>query len=127
MFKETPMEPILSTNEFNKPEILKGNDAVSQLLVHLIKLEPGTYASRPKMGVGIVSRYRNIDADKIDQLSTDIQDQIETYLPEFEGVNVKITVLDSGELELDIEVNNILYKYETIKQDDNNIHLVNLK
>ena len=127
MGKQVPMEPILRTNEFNKPEILTGRDAISQLFVHLIKLEPGTYSSRPAMGVGIVSRYRNIDAEKIEQLQVDIQNQISTYLPEFEGVDVNITVLKSGELEIDIEYDNVLYKYETIKQDDNKVRLVDLK
>lgn len=126
MLDGTPLEPILSTNEFNEPTILEGKDAISQLLIHLILLEPGTYASRPTMGVGLVSRYRYNDEKSLLQLQLDIHNQISTYLPEFEDVDVSLSLEDDGELVIDIKIDDTLYKYETSKQEDNDIRLIDL-
>lgn len=123
---EDPLEPVLTTNEFNNPTVLKGQDAVSQLLIHLILLEPGTYACRPNMGVGLVSRYRHNDEASLEQLTKDIHEQIQMFLPEFEDVDVGVELDDSGELILNIRVDDTLYKYETSKQDDNDIRLLDL-
>lgn len=126
MLSETPLEPILTTNEFNEPTILKGNNAISQLLIHLILLEPGTYASRPKMGVGLISRYRYNDEKSLEQLKQDIHEQISTYLPEFEAVDVSLSLDSDGELTINIQIDDTIYKYETSKQEDNDIRLIDL-
>ena len=81
-------EYTLSTDEFNKPRVLKSKDAIAQLLIHLILLEPGTYSNRPEMGVGLVSRYRYTNTNNIINLQNAIQNQIETYLPMYTAVNV---------------------------------------
>lgn len=126
MLEEVPLEPVLTTNEFNMPKILKGQEAISQLLIHLILLEPGTYFARPGMGVGLVSRYRYNDEDSLEQLRKDIRDQVQLYLPEFEAVDVFINLTDQKELEIDIQIDNTLYRYETSKQEDNDIRLIDL-
>ena len=121
-----PKEYLLSTDEFNNPKVLEGKDAISQLLIHLILLEPGTYASRPTMGVGLISRYRYTSEDNLDKLRKDIADQISLYLPEFSGVLVNLELDDEGQLIINIEINGTIYQYETSKQEDNNITLLEL-
>ena len=121
-----PKEYLLSTDEFNNPKVLEGKDAISQLLIHLILLEPGTYASRPTMGVGLISRYRYTSEDNLDKLKKDIADQISLYLPEFSGVLVDLELDDEGQLIINIEINGTIYQYETSKQEDNNITLLEL-
>lgn len=121
-----PKEYLLSTDEFNNPKVLEDKDAISQLLIHLILLEPGTYASRPTMGVGLISRYRYTSEDNLDKLRKDIADQISLYLPEFSGVLVDLELDDEGQLIINIEINGTIYQYETSKQEDNNITLLEL-
>lgn len=127
-------EPCLSVDDFNRPKILEGREAISTLLVHLILLEPGTYASHPTMGVGLVSRYRYNDEESLEQLQQDIEEQITTFLPEFEAVNVNVymdrhspTKNTNNEIVIEIEVDGVIYKYETEKQADNKIGLMDLK
>lgn len=122
-------EYTLSTDEFNKPRVLKSKDAIAQLLIHLILLEPGTYSNRPEMGVGLVSRYRYTNTNNIINLQNDIQNQIETYLPEFIGVDVNVSFdEDSTDNDLIIEIffDGTTYKFETSKQEDNKIGLTDL-
>lgn len=121
-----PKEYLLTTDEFNNPKVLEGKDAISQLLIHLILLEPGTYASRPTMGVGLISRYRYTSEDNLDNLRKDIADQISLYLPEFSGVLVELELDNEGQLIINIEINGTIYQYETSKQEDNNITLSEL-
>ena len=104
-------EYTLSTNSFKKPRVLTGKPAVATLLVRLILLEPGTYQSSPEMGIGIVSRYRYGNEDDIENLSSDIKDQIQTYLPGFERVEVQIqeSDLDKKILVIRVTLNDIIY------------------
>lgn len=127
-------EPCLSVDDFNRPKILEGREAISTLLVHLILLEPGTYASHPTMGVGLVSRYRYNDEESLEQLQQDIEEQITTFLPEFEAVDVNVYMdrhspskNTNNEIVIEIEVDGVIYKYETEKQADNKIGLMDLK
>lgn len=121
-----PKEYILTTDEFLKPKVLKGKAAISQLLLHLILLEPGTYSNRPSMGVGLVSRYRYSDTANIKKLKTDIYNQITTYLPEFSAVDVDLSIGEDSNLIIDITIDDTVYKFETNKQEDNKIGLDDL-
>lgn len=121
-----PKEYTLTTDEFLKPKQLKGKAAVAQLLLHLILLEPGTLTNFPLMGVGIVSRYRYSDTANLKKLKTDIFDQINTYLPEFNAVDVKLSVGVDNNLIIDIQIDDTVYKFETSKQEDNKIGLDDL-
>lgn len=121
-----PREYILSTDEFLKPKVLKGKAAISQMLLHLILLEPGTYSNRPLMGVGLVSKYRYSDFADLKKLKTNIYDQISTYLPEFNGVDVNLSQGEDNNLVIDITVDDTVYKFETNKQEDNKIGLEDL-
>lgn len=115
-------EMLLSVDSFKKPKVLEGKDAIGILLVRLIQLEPGTIASRPKMGVGLLSNYRYCDEAKALQLQDHIRDQIRTYLPEYQAVQVTTKLNPGGKLIIDIRIDKTLYRYETEQQlDDNRI------
>ena len=114
-------EMLLSVDSFKKPAVLQGKDAIGILLVRLIQLEPGTIASRPKMGVGLLSNYRYCDEEKASQLQDHIRDQIRTYLPEYQGVRVETELKEDGKLVIDITIDKTLYRYETEQQSDNKI------
>ena len=81
----------LSIDEFKEPKVSTNAEAVATLLVRLLLLEPGTFQSHPDMGVGIVSRYRYNMEGKAADLEADFKRQIETYLPNFQNVRVKVT------------------------------------
>lgn len=113
-------EMLLSVDSFKKPTVLEGKDAIGILLVRLIQLEPGTIASRPKMGVGLLSNYRYCDEEKALQLQDHIKDQIRTYLPEYQGVQVATKLNEGGKLVIDITIDKTLYRYETEQQTSDN-------
>lgn len=113
-------EMLLSVDNFKRPTVLEGKDAIGILLVRLIQLEPGTYASRPKMGVGLLSNYRYCDEAKALQLKDHIIDQIRTYFPEYQGVQVATKLNPSGSLLIDITIDKTMYRYETEQQSDDN-------
>ena len=105
-----PNEVLLSLNSFGKPKTVNGNEAIYYLLTRLLLLEKGTIQSHPDMGVGLVSRYRYAFEDKYRDLQHDIQDQINTYLPELSGVQVTVSYSDKSFV-IDIAIDSILYKY----------------
>lgn len=118
-------EMLLSTDNFKKPKVLEGKDAIGTLLVRLIQLEPGTYPSRPKMGVGLLSNYRYCDENKALELKDHIRDQIRTYLPEYQAVQVDTKLLSGGKLVIDIVIDQTLYRYET-EQETSDSRIVGL-
>lgn len=121
------VEYLLSTNEFNNPKKLKDKDAIGTLLVRLILLEPGTYRSHPEMGIGLRSKYRYAMQDEVPNIQTNIEEQIRIYLPMYEPVDVKVSLSPDKELIIDINIDGTLYKYETEKQENNNIGLIDLQ
>lgn len=119
-------EYLLSIDKFQTPKILKDKDAIFVLLIRLMLLEKGTIQSHPDMGVGIISRYRYSDEDKLQDLQLDIVNQINTYLPKLVGVDVKVSGDPvNKEILVSISVNGVLYTFST---DSNNktLQLVDL-
>lgn len=104
------VEYFLGTNEFNRPSIWTDVDATYVLLIRLILLEPGTYPNHPRMGVGLVSRYRYAKADELNNLKNDIQNQIATYLPQFSSIDVELTLTNTKDLYIQIIINGIAYE-----------------
>ena len=113
-------EMLLSVDEFNKPKVLQGKEAIGIMLVRLIQLEPGTFASRPKMGVGLLSNYRYCDEEKALQLQDHIRQQIRTYYPKYQGVRVETKLNANRVLTIDITIDGVLYRYETEQQAEDN-------
>ena len=118
-------ETLLSVNEFKKPSVLDGKEAIGTLLVRLIQLEPGTIPSRPKMGVGLLSNYKYCDETKALQLRDHIKDQVKTYLPEYQGVEVDTQLNAKNQLRIDITIDGVLYRYETVLSEDNRLIGIN--
>lgn len=89
-------ELLLSTNVFNKPTELIGKDAWARLVLNLLFMRKGTFPSMPNMGVGIQDyQYEFLDT-AINSLNFEIEDQINTYLPDLpvSSVNVTSTEVD---------------------------------
>jgi hypothetical protein len=103
-------EYFLGINEFNRPTVWNDVNATYTLLIRLILLEPGTYPNHPKMGVGLVSRYRYAKGDEILQLQNDIEDQIATYLPQFTSIEVELTLTSTKDLFIQIVIDGIAYE-----------------
>lgn len=83
-----------AVDDFQNPKIFKDGEAVCTLLVRLLLLEPGTIQSHPDMGVGLMSRYRYSVEGTASALQSDIQRQIEKYLPSLQGTRVTVTEKD---------------------------------
>lgn len=96
----------MNSSNFNRPKILRDQDAIYTLLIKLALLDPGTYQTHPDMGLGLLKKYRySSDANKI---KDDFKKQIETYLPMLENVEV-LTEIQSHYLVIQITVDNTLY------------------
>lgn len=84
----------MSVDEFNNPKVFKNAEAVMVQLTRLILLNPGTIQSHPNMGVGLVQRYRySMEGNEV-YLKSDIINQINTYLPNYQGADVKVVFKD---------------------------------
>ena len=103
-------EYCLGINEFNRPKSYKKEAATYILLARLILLNPGTYPTHPKMGVGLVKRYRYGDQNCLPELRSEIQSQIEQYLPQFSNIDVELELHTNKELHIRISVNEVLYE-----------------
>ncbi len=120
-------EYVLSTDVFNKPLVIKDRDAISTLLIRLFLMEPGENPNRPEMGIGLRSRFRYISStnNSLKELMEVANEQIAKYLPEFQAVDVKITIDKDNKLTIDIAADDTLYKFET-EVVNNNINLKSL-
>lgn len=83
MFLESQKkEELLSLNSFDKPAELSGVKAWCDLIIRLIMMRPGTYPSLPNMGVGLDDYEYSTIESVISELTTRINDQVKTYLPD---------------------------------------------
>lgn len=116
--KVTVLEYFLGLDEFNHPKIYTDQHAIYILLIRLILLEPGTYPNKPNMGVGLVSKYRYSVTEDLTSLKEDIQNQIDTFLPEFNQSEVKVEYTENKEISIAISLGE--YEYDLIYNRDNN-------
>lgn len=98
----------LSLNEFNRPQVDTGVKAVIDKIIMLIMMKPGTYPTRPNMGVGLVENYRYTFMDDLGRLKDEVNTQKNIYLPEFRSVDVEFDTVD--------ELQKNLYIYITIRK-----------
>jgi hypothetical protein len=97
-----------SVDEFKNPKVYKNIEAVGTLLVRLLLLEPGAIQSHPDAGVGLMSRFRYSVEGSASKLQSEYQKQIETYLPQLQGV--KISVIEKDRMFIiGVEINDSLY------------------
>lgn len=104
--KEKYFEHKLALNEFMKPVVDTDVRAIIDKIIMLIMMKPGTYPTRPYMGVGLVENYRYTFMDNLNRLKEEVESQKNTYLPEFSAVQVDFDTLNG--------VNKELYIYITI-------------
>lgn len=118
----------LGVDHFKQPDTAYGKKAIGVMLIRLLLLEPGTDPMRPNMGIGLVSKYRYMFPDKLNELRDDIYNQLDTYLYPYQRLEVILTAQDK-ELHLDITINDETYQYVTKEQEDkgNTITLTELK
>lgn len=103
------LEYTMSINTIKRPKVLKDKDAVYVLLVRLLLLEPGTNQCFPEMGLGLVSKYRYSFANDINKLIIAYKNQINTYLPGLEVIDVLGKVVNKT-LILEVNIDNeIIY------------------
>lgn len=85
----------LSLNEFNMPQVFDDTNAGYVQIVRLLLLEPGKYQSHPTMGVGLRSKYRhNNDDNFLIDLKSNIESQINSFLPELSAESVQLVLKD---------------------------------
>lgn len=101
-------EFLFSVDDFQNPKVISDAEAISTLLVRLLLLEPGTIQSHPEAGVGIMSKYNFGVEGSASELQSEFQRQIETYLPQFQGVRIDVKVKDK-KLLISAEIDKTLY------------------
>ena len=100
-------EPLITLDQYNRPVDLVGQDAEIMLITRLILMDPGLIQTHPDMGVGLVSMFRYSTELDVKKLRDRIANQIQTYLPMFTTVEVKVELDDQK---------HILYIYVTSDQ-----------
>jgi len=103
-------EYTFSVNSFNKPNVVEDKQAIASRLMTLIMMEPGDDPLHPDMGVGIKT-YRY--ALNLDQLGKRIEDQINTYLPFYQNVNVNIIRTEDKLCNIEIILGDTKYVYDS--------------
>lgn len=114
--KETPTilrEYSLNTDNYKMPLNYKNFNAVGTLIMRLMLLEPGTITHSPKMGLGLISKYRYMQSDRAIELSQAIKDQIKDYLDNTVAVDVNIGFSNKGEniMIIDMEIDQFQFRY----------------
>ena len=94
-------EYFLSLDNFNRPAEVNGGEAVAYLIARLIMLEPGSDPLHPTMGVGLVSKFRY--SNKLEELKTEIKNQISTWLPDFIS-DTDISLIITPDKVLNVEI-----------------------
>lgn len=103
-------EYLLSVNEYNKPAELTGKEAIALLITRLILLNPGSDPLHPDMGVGL-EKYRF--ALTRQDLEKRIQEQIQTYIPNFQNATVLLIETKDRVFNIEITMNDTVYVYDS--------------
>lgn len=119
-------EPTLTTDNFNKPKVLKEYEAVYTLLVRLLLLVPGSIPGYPDMGVGLVKNYRFSGEDDLDDIRQRIASQITTYLPDYQSIDVQVSIEDS-KLNLVINLDELLFEFTGETNNDGTLTLKDIE
>lgn len=117
-------EGLFTTDKYNKPMVLKDKDAVAILLLRLLVMVPGTNRKHPEMGIDIRGRYEYCEEDEVDELNTEIQTQIKTYLPQFNTSSVNC-ITEGRDMKIAIKVDDTVFNFSTASNlSDNEISLM---
>lgn len=111
-------EYLLTTNDYKEPKVLSGKDAIAAKLLLLMNMIPGTNRLHLEMGIDLPGRYRFCSEDDLDDLETEIQTQIETYLPEYSSmINIKCQFNDEGLIETAVQIDDTVYGFDTNEEE----------
>lgn len=100
-----------TVNNFRKPATVTGQNAVGVRLMELITMEPGDDPLHPEMGVGIET-YR-FGLDNLKELEDRVSDQINTYLPFYQNVDVAIIVTPDKVCNIEIKIGDTVFVYDS--------------
>jgi len=103
-------EYLLTVDKYNRPFSVTGNEAVALNLVRLILLNPGSDPLHPEMGVGL-KNYRY--ALSLSELTKRIEDQINTYLPQYTNASVDIIRTPDRVANIEITIDDTVYVYDS--------------
>lgn len=118
-------EALLSLNDYGTPKEITKLDVINLKIIRLILYEPGTSPDQPEKGVGLVSKYRYLREDGLEELKRHIKDQINTYMPALMGVNVRLS-MEKHILYLAISANETLYEWSYDGKSLKNVSLGDL-
>lgn len=107
-------EYLLKVTPFSEPKVATGREAIATMLSRIILLEPGTNPLHPTMGVGLVSKYRFLDSeDKKMKLKNDISKQVETFLPEYQLIEVDLEYSSDKTVDIKIMIDDAIFIYDS--------------
>lgn len=123
---QTFTDYLFTTSTFNKPLVIKDKDAILTLVCRLILLEPGTLSMTPEAGVGLVSKYRYMNSETINDLEENIEEQINRFLPYFTQVNVNISLQENKILLIELDLDDSIYTLKANISKNNEVTLTEL-
>lgn len=91
-------ELLLDGNSFKEPKKLEDLEALAQTIQNIIIINPGTYPSDPRLGVGIGNYlFEFMDSITINEITSNIEKQIDMFVvhPDI-SVNVSVKELNSS-------------------------------
>lgn len=112
--KENPVslkEYTLDVNAYGTPLDYKNFNALGTLIMRLILLEPGTITHSPRMGVGLISKYRYMQSDKIEGFIQEVKTQIKDYLDATAVVDMDVNITDQNVMVMDLKINSVQFRY----------------
>lgn len=101
-------------DKFKKPKTVEGPDAIGTRLMMIITMEPGDDPLHPEMGLGI-KRYR-YTIDTLDELEQNLKNQIATYLPIYQNVEISLEVTPDKLCNIVINIGDTRYIYDSNTQ-----------
>lgn len=104
-------EYTFGVNKFSRPNSVVGDVAIGTRLMELIMMEPGDDPLHPDMGVGLKTYRYSINT--LDKLKDRVENQIATYLPFYQNVNVAIINTPDKICNIEITMNDKLYVYNS--------------
>lgn len=105
-------EYMLSIDNLSRPKVLTNQEAIAQLLIRILLLNPGSDPLHPDMGVGL--RDFRFCIGRVQELEDRIKNQIRTYLTEFAFSEVKIVEITTEKIcNIEITVGDTVYIYDS--------------
>jgi hypothetical protein len=98
-------------DKYNKPNSVEGNQAVGLRLMELITLQPGDDPLHPDMGVGLKDQRYSLN--ELDSLRKKIEQQIRTYLPFYQSVDIDFKISPEKYINIEINLDNTVYVYNS--------------